>query len=212
MNLMFWKKQAPGDTAKEDADDKTVAIPREAAPTEENSNAEAAEKQPVAITVRNMKKRMIIGAVLGTLILLLVGIGFAGWKFLAPDKTEKQTPPNTTAHETTVDEGMHMHSAPQAETSPQDEAFKREAEMQARIDALKQQNEQMQSQLDELKKSGQDAPPATASADRGSSAPVSGDVLLFSGKNTKESAEALKQAIESMNESSSTRKPRKSAP
>ena len=239
MNLKFWKKKMPTGTAEGGADDdRTVAIARDAESAEENtadavrpgllarlrnalsalrkprdSGAESGaieagtpggdeaaaagrreEDEPVVVPLRNLKKRLIIGGALGAVILLLAGIGLSAWKLLAPNQVEQHKPPQAAAHDST----------PATLKAPDSAA------MQAQIEALKQQNAQMHSQLEALKTSGQRETPAAASVE---SAPAasSGDVVLFTGKDTKASAAALKQAIEAMNAASGGAKPHKPA-
>ncbi|MEN6585608.1 MAG: hypothetical protein ABFE02_06090 [Sulfuricella sp.] len=240
MNLKFWKKKAPADAEESDSvDDKTVAIPREAEAAEaheegsvrpsllarvrnalsalrkpRDSSAEAGDgeaethdrdkpaaasrrdaEEPVIAPVRNLKKRLIIGGMLGAVVLLLAGIGLTAWTLLAPKHAEPHTPPATTHNAATI--------MPKAQDS---------AAMQAQIEALKQQNAKMHSELESMKKTGKDETPAASGAEGGATKSGSGDVVLFSGKDTKASAAALKQAIEEMNAESEGRKPRKPTP
>jgi hypothetical protein len=239
MNLKFWKKKAPAD-AEESDDDKTVAIPREAEATEaheeesvrpgllarvrnalsalrkpRDSSAAAGDgeaethgrdkpaaadrrdaEEPLVVPVRNLKKRLIIGGMLGAVVLLLAGIGLTAWTLLAPKHAEPHNPP-ATAHNTATTAAKATDSAA----------------MQAQIEALKQQNAKMHSELEAMKKTGQEGEtPAAAGKEDGPAKTAGGDVLLFSGKDTKASAAALKQAIEEMNAESEGRKPRKTAP
>lgn len=240
MNLKFWKKKAPTGTEEgETDDDRTVAIPRDAEAAEEEegtvrpglfarlrnalstlrkprdsgtethdieAGTPSREKpaatdrrdadEPVAVPVRNLKKRLIIGGMLGAVVLVLAGIGFTAWTLLAPKHAEQHKPSETTAHNTAT-------AAPKAPDS---------AAMQAQIEALKKQNAQMHRQLEALKKTGQGETPETVSAESGPTKQANEGVLLFTGKDTKASAAALKQAIEEMNAESSGRPPPKPAP
>ncbi|BCB26285.1 hypothetical protein SKTS_11710 [Sulfurimicrobium lacus] len=237
MNLKFWKKKAPADAEEGDTDgDKTVAIPREAEASEEesvrpgllarvrnalfalrkprDSSTEAGDgeaethgrdkpaaadrgdaEEPLVVPVRNLKKRLIIGGMLGAVVLLLAGIGLTAWTLLAPKHAEQNNSP-AAAHNTATTAAKATGSAA----------------MQAQIEALKQQNAKMLSELEAMKKTGQDETPAAAGKEDGAAKTAGGDVLLFSGKDTKASAAALKQAIEEMNAESEGRKPRKTAP
>lgn len=239
MNLKFWKKKAPAAADDGEADDRTVAIPREAeaaeAPEEgsvrpgllarvrnalsalrkpRGSDAEAGDaeaetpgrdkhavdrrdaEEPVIVPVRNLKKRLIIGGMLSAAVLVLAGIGFTAWTLLAPKHAEPQKPSEAAAH----------NGAAGGAKTPDSAA------MQAQIAALKAQNAKMHSELEAMKKTGQGDAPAAAGAENGATKPASGEVLVFSGKDPKAGAAALKQAIEEMNAESEGRKPRKPAP
>lgn len=151
----------------------------------------------------NLKKRLIIGGALGAAALLLAGIGFAAWKFLfSSHEAEPPPPPAAATHD----------SAPPPPAKP----AQAEDETQAQLEALKKQNEEMARQLEALKKEkSQDEKgheeSAGATPKNGASAGGGDEVMVFSGKDPKASAQALKQAIEEMNAASGNGKRRKPA-
>ncbi len=236
MNLMFWKKKKPQEAEEEQADDdKTMAIAsateeaaeenpapagalarlrnmfsalgqrlRRHSPASEEETLgtpEAGEESTPSPPPPNLKKRLIIGGALGAAVLLLAGIGFAVWKFLLSSPKAEAPAPTSAA--------VHGSEAPAKPAHG-------ESEMQAQLEALKKQNEEMSKQLEALKKGkSQDGKgheeSAGATPENGSSAEGKDDVMVFSGKDPKASAQALKQAIEEMNAASGKGKPRKPA-
>jgi cell division protein FtsB len=233
MNLKFWKKKTvPGDEAentREATDDKTVAMeapdldtPAKAgilsrvksgfaglagrfkkspapvpesevenhAPAKHNSSDTQADDKP-AIAPMNTKKRLIIGGAIGFLVIFLMGIGFAAWTiFLSPQEPEALPP-------TAADSSQ---SGPPTETK-QDE-----------IEALKKKNDELQAQIEALKKEKpQDQTTASQNnAAEGSAAlPPNPGEMTISNKDPKAAAQALKEAIEAMNAGSGNA-PRKS--
>lgn len=191
-----------------DGDDATTALPAEA-----QTRRPSPEGEPAPAPAPNMKKRLVLGAALGFVILLLAGIGFATWKWLAPtvpgEGAEAHTPPAEVAHagkpDARQDPGTAAHADRQGEQKAPDNA-----DMQAQIAALKKQNEQMQSELEALRKADREDNAAPATARNNDKNAASGEVLL-SGKDPKASAQALKQAIEEMNAAAEGGKPRKPA-
>lgn len=170
---------------------------RDAGPGESEVSGvpEAAEAATHSPPPRNLKKRLVIGGALGAAVLLLTGIGFAAWKTLfSTHDTEPPHPAEVVAH---------------GGTAPAKPA-NAETEMQAQLEALKKQNEEMASQLETLKKRQEEKnlaetletpqPPPAAPPQAGP-APGNGsnEVTIFSGKDPKASAQALRQAIAEMN-------------
>lgn len=240
MNLMFWKKKKPHEVDEAEADnDKTMAIASTSAPEEasgenlarpglatrlrsmfaalgqrlrkrrnsdggeeENGDDHAASEENAPPShPPNLKKRLIIGGLLGAAVLLLAGIGFAAWKFLFSSHEAEPPPPAAAATHDSAPPAKPVHA---------------ESEMQAQMEELKKQNEEMARQLEALKKeSAQDGKGQEASAgatpENGASAGGKDEVMVFSGKDPKASAQALKQAIEEMNAASGKGKRRKPA-
>lgn len=240
MNLMFWKKkkQVEADVA-EAGSDKTMVIAagaeetpaenlarpglaarlrntfstlgqrfrkRRATGTSEDEppiTHEPAAQGPGTAPPPNLKKRLIVGAALGAVILLLAGMGFAAWKLLfSSHEAETSRPAEAAAH----------GSEPPAKPAHA------EQEMQAQMETLKKQNEEMARQLEALKnekarKDTADGRKETLPGTHEAGAPAGGnnEVTVFSGKDTKASAQALRQAIEEMNAAAGGGKPRKPA-
>lgn len=133
----------------------------------------------------NLKKRLIIGGAIGLLILLLVGAGFAVWKAFLPAKQED-------ADTTAAVETLHaVQSAPSAVVPI------------AEIEALKKKNDELQAQIDALKKeqSQSDAATAPQASQNIVPSPENGS-LTVDNKNPQATAMSLKEAIESMNAAS----------
>lgn len=226
MNLMFWKKKPKtgeeADTHQDAADDKTVAMEvpdletpskpglltrvksglaglvrrfkKSPAPDEENeAEVEAPNKHasPVAqasdappIRPRNTKKRLIIGGAISLLILLLAGAGFAAWKiFLSPPE-----------HDT-------ADAAPSSQTAAHGED-KLDETPQAEIETLRKKNQELQAQIEALKKEpppDQPSSPSTGTAGGNAASPPETGDLTISNKDPKAAAQVLKEAIEAMN-------------
>lgn len=87
-------------------------------------------------------------------------------------------------------------AADQAATESQPGAAPASAntDVQAQLEALKKQNQEMKAQIEALKNR---APLPTRPT--GAASPSRGEVLIINGKNTKESTQSLKNAIEEMN-------------
>lgn len=188
-------------------DDDTTALPPETQP-----RRPPPEGEPAPAPAPNLKKRLVLGAALGFVILLLAGMGFAAWKwFAAPQAGEQAEAHQSTANIARTAKPEAHDDADKAAHADGRSAQKApdSAEMQAQIAALKKQNEQMQSELEALRKAEREgnAPPAAKNDDKN----AAGGEVLFSGKDPKASAQALKQAIEEMNAAAEGRKPRKPA-
>lgn len=82
-----------------------------------------------------------------------------------------------------------------------------DANVQAQLETLRKQNQEMQTQLEALK--SQRHPPARPAG--ATASPPRGDVLIINGKNSKESAQGLKQVIEEMNAASGIKREQKPA-
>lgn len=240
MNLMFWKKKAPGGTEEGEADDdRTVAISRDTAAGEENAeepvrpgllarlrNTLAALRKPRApvtetdggeaetpeaaapasrddempgiAPAHNLKKRLIVGGAIGLLVLLLAGIGFAITKIFLSEPEQKSA--TTKASQTS-------HPAPPAETPPTEAR-------QAEIDKLKKKNAELQAQIEAMQKEPPQQPlpaPTSTASVKNATAASSGDSdeMTISNKDPKAAAQALKAAIEAMNAGSGGEKPHK---
>ncbi|PWB46846.1 MAG: hypothetical protein C3F18_12430 [Nitrosomonadales bacterium] len=232
MNLKFWQKKAKeGDDAdkpQEEAADQTVAMEargpdaparpgllsgmksgfaglarrfrKPPAPEPVNGEENQAEVIPTLRSIRT-KKRLIVGAAIGLLVLLLAGAGFAAWKiFLSPP--EHDAAPPATAGASPSSPPLEHAAAKQAET-PQDE-----------IAALRKKNEELQAQIEALKKEPpQDQPSISTSVPANENAATSASTgeMTISNKDPKAAAQALKEAIEAMNAGSGApaRKPAK---
>ena len=129
----------------------------------------------------NLKKRLILGGAIGLAILLLMGAGFAVWKiFLSAPDEDADTPVPV--------------EAPRSA---------RPAIPRAEIEALKKKNEELQAQVETLKKEPAPQQPAEPTAQQaGDSIPSQSDSgeITIGNKDAKATAKALKEAIETMNE------------
>lgn len=234
MNLMFWKKKP----VAEADNDKTMAVGTEDTPTESpdrpgpmarlrnalstlrrrragatgeveiTGTQEAVAQDGSAARPRNLKKRLIIGGALGAVILLLAGLGFAAWKFLFSSPEAEPPRPAETA--------VPVSEPPARPAQAEDET-------QAQLEALKKQNEEMARQLEALKnEKAQEAKDRMANAEArpeiapapqqtGSPSRDGNEVTIFTGKDPKAGAQALRQAIEEMNAAPGGGKPRKPA-
>ncbi len=223
MNLMFWKKkplnEEATDNPQEAEDDRTVAmevpdldtparpglIPRlksgfsglllrfrkSPAPDPENAEeSQAPESTEAQIedapNIRSLrtKKRLILGGAIGLLFLLLAGAGFAAWKLLLSSPEQDSAAPAM---------------AEAAHGSPPEEP--------GEIEALRKKNDELQAQIEALKKQPQqDQPPASAENGAGGEADTSSEAgeMTLSNKDPKAAAQSLKEAIEAMNAGSGT--------
>ena len=152
------------------------------------SDQEAPEIRPV-----NLKKRLIVGGAIALLVLLLIGIGFAAWKFFSPPP-KKETGASGTAKTSHV-----TRPAPQPE-APRPEASKPEVSP-AEIEALKKKNEELQAQIEALKNSRKEQlrqPSARQTNENISVSPAGGEIKI-GNENPKATAMSIKEAIEAMN-------------
>lgn len=155
---------------------------------------------PVLRSIRT-KKRLIIGGAIGLLVLLLAGIGFAGWKlFLSPPEHEAATTAKNDAHH---DSTPPEHAAEKQPETPQDE-----------IEALKKKNDELQAQIEALKKEQPQDPstlPSSGNVEENAASSSSPGEMTISNKDPKAAAQVLKEAIEAMNAGSGgpARKPEK---
>lgn len=146
------------------------------------------------VTIRPMraKKRLIVGAAIGVLVLLLSGVGFAVWQAVRP----------ATEHDAAAATAKASHGSLTVE-SPENE-----------LDALRKKNHELQTQIEAMKKGGsQESPPDSSDgvADSDANPASSAGEITLSNKDPKAAAQSLKEAIEAMNASSgrSTRTPEK---
>ena len=202
--------------ASEDESPDADEPPRRKASAEEPEETEQ-ETSPAA----RSKKRLLIFGALGVLVLLVTGGGFAAWKWLRPSTP---LPVKTAAPHLQETKKIEVRAVPSGPahipadtTPPQPEAISPQTaaktqatvasqanpDIQAQIEALKKQNQEMQAQIEALKKQDEQQPPGYVSAGKptktGASSLHQGGVLIINGKDTKASAQSLKQAIEEMN-------------
>lgn len=187
MNLMFWKKKKPSDESGEDGD-KTEAIappPKDAAAKPAPETGDEAASLAVK-RIRN-KKRMILAAMAGGAVLLLAAIGITAWMLLSsPEKKE----------ETSADQAEH--TASEDASKPGDGEHGQD--LQTQLDELRKQNEKLAAELEAVKK-GEPAEQASTGepgVDNEGAAKKANEIT-FSSQDPKGSAQALKQAIEQMN-------------
>lgn len=185
---------------------KTPAPGPENAASDQASEAQESEETPEEdnplLRPMRTKKRLIVGGAIALSILLLAGAGFATWKiFLSPpkhDSTEHAAPATAEAsHDSPPEEHAEAQTAPEAPHSELEDLRKKNEELQAQIETLKKEQKQDQS----------------AAADAGNEAtPSSGrDEMTISNKDPKAAAQSLREAIEAMNAGTggSARKPAK---
>lgn len=197
-----------------------------------HANAEEEETPPAP--TKSGKKKLLI---LALLVPLLAGIGFAAWKLLpgspakheppavAPEAAAPQAeappapapaePQNADAQPfsapiTAADRVQAPAEATELPAQPSADAtatVPTDTDIHAQIEALKKQNQEMQSQIEMLKQ--QQAGAASKPVKSGSSALPKDGVIIIGGKNSKESAQSLKKVIEEMNTSSERNSPPK---
>lgn len=143
----------------------------------ESTTEDTSPPEPV-----NLKKRLILGSAIGLAILLLSGLGFAVWKiFLSTSKHDADT------------------SAP-AEISHTARPVPHAEAPSAEINVLKKKNDELQAQVEALKK--EQLQPVTPTVQQASdnirSQSVSGEITI-DNKDPKATAMSLKEAIEAMN-------------
>ncbi|MHB0924907.1 MAG: coiled-coil domain-containing protein [Gallionellaceae bacterium] len=150
--------------------------------------AEGDEEDSPEIKPARSKKRLVIGGAIGLLVLLLAGIGIA----IRPAAPPPQEQPDTRRDVATI-ASRPGEPAPAPEKPPSEiEALKKEnAELHARIEALKKELPQQQSYVPPTRYTGGDVP----------SSSVSGEMMI-GNKDPKATAMTLKEAIEAMNASS----------
>jgi hypothetical protein len=219
MNLMFWKKKADIGGDAENPADKMVVHEALSSESLEKPGLVAKIKSQLAALIRrfkkspalnaaeaqapdatghsestteditpsgpvNLKKRLIIGGAIGLFVLLLAGIGVAAWKFFAPQPKHDATAPASAEPPHTAQPTPHA-AIPHAET-----------------EALRKKNEELQAQIEALKKQPLQQMPAEPAAQQESDnippLPVSGERTI-DNKDPKAAAMSLKEAIEAMN-------------
>lgn len=145
------------------------------------------DEEPEAVPVHS-RKRLVIGGAIGLLVFLLAGVVIAYWPIFGAPPQQKY------AHQETASLPAHPVDAGSAPAEPLSEVEslrKKNAELQAHIEALEMKQQQQLS-----------APPARQPGGRGANAlSASGEVIVDSN-NPKSSAMSLKEAIETMNASS----------
>lgn len=159
--------------------------------------AEGDEEDTPEINPARSKKRLIIGGAIGLLVLLLGGIGFALWPAAPPHQEQPDTGHDvatTRPSQPAPPEPAPGEPQPAAPEKPQSEieALKKEnAELHARIEALKKVLPQQQSSVPAARHAGGNAPSSSA-----------GGEMMIGNKGPKDTAMTLKEAIEAMNASS----------
>lgn len=180
----FKASAAPAASEDQDADshDRSGAAP-EGEPPEDFPGTEPARS----------RRGLVIGGAVGLLVLLLVGIGIAIWPIFTPSQQRWGTKHDMT---TITSRAIRPESAPEkpqttAPEAPQTEteALRKEnAELQARIEALKKEPPQQRPYV----------PPARQTGGSTPSSSVSGEMMV-GNKDPKAAAMSLKEAIEAMN-------------
>jgi hypothetical protein len=165
-----------------------IALTRRFKKTPVSDVAEGDEEDAFEINPARSKKRLVIGGAIGLLVLLLAGIGIA----IRPAAPPPQEQPDTRRDVATI-ASRPGEPAPAPEKPPSEiEALKKEnAELHARIEALKKELPQQQSYVPPARYTGGDVP----------SSSVSGEMMI-GNKDPKATAMTLKEAIEAMNASS----------
>lgn len=196
------KAEAP-EPEEESTADEDLRKKNSDTPDEEDS-----ETRPAA----HAKKRLLLIATAMLLVLLLAGGGLAAWKWLrpAPAAQEAKAPPTSVIGKAKVPApaeapqplGVEHQATPTVATAA---AAPANMDIQAQIEALKKQNQEMQAQIEALKNQNAQQPsgyaPVARSGKTGSTPLPQEGVLIINGKDTKASAQALKQVIEEMNAS-----------
>ena len=161
-------------------------------PANAQGSPETQTGEPPAIRPMRTKKRLIIGGAIGLLVLLL---GVAAWKMFLSSPEPATAGPAAASHDKPPES--------QAETE------------QAEVETLRKKNEELQAQIEALKKEApqDDLPTATAEGVNAAATTAPGEMTL-SNKDPKAAAQSLKEAIEAMNASSggAVRKPAKQKP
>lgn len=133
----------------------------------------------------NLKKRLIIGGAIGLLILLLAGAGFAVWKAFLP------------AHKEEADAAVAVEIPHVVQSAPSAVVPITE------LEALKKKNDELQAQIEALKK--EQSPPEVPTVPQESRvvipSPQNGS-LTVDNKDPQATAMSLKEAIEAMNAAS----------
>ena len=172
-----------------------IALTRRFKKTPISDVAEGDDEDTPEINPARSKRRLVIGGATGLLVLSLAGIGIAIW----PAAPSPQEQPDT-KHDVATMTSRPGEPAPapgESQTStpekPQTEieALKKEnAELYARIEALKKELPQQQSSVPPARHAGGNAP----------SSSVSGEMMV-GNKDPQATAMTLKEAIEAMNAS-----------
>lgn len=199
MNLMFWKKkpvteEGAEQPVEEAAIDKTPSSSAEAADEQEAESSDATH-----VRAARTKKRMLVFGGVGVLVLVLSGVAVVVWKlFFSP-------PPAAVLIETQKNTVMlpSPHKAKTLIKLPDIEVSKTQAE-QVELKTLKKKNAELEAELNALKQQeSRQLPSATlpVPAVPAQSAVGSGasGTLVIDSAHPKETAMSLKAAIEAMN-------------
>lgn len=172
-----------------------IALTRRFKETPVSDVEEGDEEDALEINPARSKKRLIIGGAIGLLVLLLAGIGFALWPAAPPEQPDTGHDVATTRpSQPALPEPAPGEPQPATPGKPQSEieALKKEnAELHARIEALKRELPQQQSSVPAARHAGGNAPSTSA-----------GGEMMIGNKDPKDTAMTLKEAIEAMNASS----------
>lgn len=152
MNLMFWKKKLTTENNAESVQEKPVdkslsgkSLGRE---SRDRETSEGSQGETTGASPAHPKQRPTIVAVIG--VLVLATIGLAAWKILFPSPEQDDSTVSTPATiQTIAPPGKNLIRLPQIEFLPARRAPSRNHTPD--IEALKEKNAVLQSQIDELK-------------------------------------------------------------
>lgn len=147
------------------------------------------------------KKRLVIGGAVGLLVLSLAGIVIAIWPVAPPHQEQPDTMPDVATITSRPSEpkpappepvlGEPQTSTPEKSQTEIESLKKENAELHARIEALKKELPQQQSYVPSARHAGRNVPASS----------VDGEMMI-GNKDPKSTAMTLKEAIEAMNASS----------
>lgn len=192
-----FRKAPTPDAEEEEAEER----PSEKAGRSAKAEPEHVPEEAVEESPRRARNYLLISSVTVMLIVVLTGSGFVFWKVFFTHPVQHPVTPGTTDPALVV----------RAQVVP------RNAGQQAEIEALRKNNEELQAQLDALKR----APPqmqqpvqpayrarsgAEYPAAGGNAPPPPGSEVAIGAKDAQTSAQGLKEAIEAMNASGKPRK------
>ena len=172
-----------------------IALTRRFKKTPISGVAEGDEEDTPEINPARSRKRLVIGGATGLLVLSLAGIGIAIWPAAPPPQEQPDTRRDVAAMTSRPGEPAPAPGESQTSTpeKPQTEieALKKEnAELHARIEALKKELPQQQSSVPPARHAGGNAPSSSASGE-----------MMVGNKDPQATAVTLKEAIEAMNAS-----------
>ncbi|MDO8369257.1 MAG: hypothetical protein Q7S71_00820 [Candidatus Nitrotoga sp.] len=173
-----------------------IALTRRFKKTPVSDVAEGDEEDAPEINPARSKKRLVIGGAIGLLVLLLAGIGIAIRPVAPPPQEQPDTGRGVATIASRPGEPAPAPGQPQTSTPEKPpteiEALKKEnAELHARIEALKKELPQQQPSVPAARHAGGNAPSSSASGE-----------MMIGNKDPKDTAMTLKEAIEAMNASS----------